>query len=180
MLADVVAGRDVLATSSKGCDLAFVAPIANRLGPRGQPSVLILVPTRELAARTFGVFQRAVGSEGLRVATISGGAGIARQIKAARRADVLIAVPGRVLELLRRRLLRLNGVAVCILDRADRMLDMGFLPSLTVVLSVLPEQRQTMIFSRTFDGEIGLLASRFTINPVRHQLGQQERPASPE
>jgi superfamily II DNA/RNA helicase len=135
-----------------------------------------MVPSRERAAHVSDEFRRITDAKGLRVAAVSGGPGIAKQITAAGRADILIAVPGRLLDLLRRRLLRLNQVGVCVVDQADRMLDRGLLPNVGVVLSVLPQPRQTMVFSTTFDGEIGALAVRFTKEPVRHQVNEQQSP----
>jgi ATP-dependent RNA helicase RhlE len=181
VLADAIAGRDVLAKSRTGSGktLAFAVPIVERLSPRGRPSALVLVPTRELAAQVAGEFRGIAEAKSLRVAAVYGGVSIAKQVKAAGRADILIATPGRLLDLLRRKLLRLNRVAICVLDEADRMLDMGFLPDVSVILSVLPEPRQTMLFSATLDGEIGRLAARFTTDPVRHEV-REPRPVVSE
>ncbi len=175
MRAYVIAGRDLLATSGAGSGgtRAYVAPIVERVHSLGRPCALVMVPSREEAALVSDEFRRITGAKGLRVAAVSGGPGIAKQITAAGRADILIAVPGRLLDLLRRRLLRLNHVGVCVVDQVDRMLDRGLLPNVGVVLSVLPHQRQTILFSTTFDGEIGVLAARFTKEPVRHEVGEQ-------
>ncbi|MGH8999495.1 MAG: DEAD/DEAH box helicase [Acidimicrobiia bacterium] len=171
VLADALAGRDVLAKSRTGSGktLAFAVPIVERLSHRGRPSALVLVPTRELARQVAEEFGGIADVKGLAVAAVYGGVGIATQMKAASRAEILIATPGRLLDLLQRRLLRLNRIEICVLDEADRMLDMGFLPDVSVILSVLPAQRQTMLFSATLDGEIDRLASRFTADPVRHE-----------
>jgi superfamily II DNA/RNA helicase len=181
VLADAIAGLDVLAKSRTGSGktLAFAVPIVERLSRRGQPSALILVPTRELAAQVAGEFRGIADAKGLRVAAVYGGVSIAKQVKAAGRADILIATPGRLLDLLRRKLLRLNRVGICVLDEADRMLDMGFLPDVSVILSVLPTPRQTMLFSATLDGEVGRLAARFTQDPVRHEV-REPRPVVSE
>jgi len=175
VLADAIAGRDVLAKSCTGSGktLAFALPIVERLSSRRRPSALVLVPTRELATQVAEEFRGIAEAKGLHVATVYGGVGIAKQVKAAGRADILIATPGRLLDVLRRRLVRLNGVGICVLDEADRMLDMGFLPDVSVILSVLPEQRQTMLFSATLDGEIGRLAARFTKDPVHHEVSEK-------
>jgi ATP-dependent RNA helicase RhlE len=172
VLADAIAGRDVLAKSRTGSGktLAFAIPIVERLSRRGRPSALVLVPTRELAAQVTEEFRAIADTKGLQVASVYGGVAITKQVKAAARADVVIATPGRLLDLIRRRLLRLNGVGICVLDEADRMLDMGFLPDVSAILSVLPEERQTMLFSATLDGEIGRLAARFTSDPVLHEV----------
>ncbi|MGH9040991.1 MAG: DEAD/DEAH box helicase [Acidimicrobiia bacterium] len=172
VLADAIAGRDVLAKSRTGSGktLAFAIPIVERLSRKGQPSALVLVPTRELANQVTEEFRTIAGARRLTVAAVYGGVSIAKQVKAAGRADIVVATPGRLLDLLRRRLLRLNGVGICVLDEADRMLDMGFLPDVRVILSVLPETRQTMLFSATLDGEVDRLATQFTRNPVRHEI----------
>ena len=172
VLADAIAGRDVLARSRTGSGktLAFAVPIVERLSPRGRPQALVLVPTRELAGQVTEEFRAIAAARGLSVASVYGGVGIGAQVKAAGRADILIATPGRLLDLLRRRLLRLNGVAICVLDEADRMLDMGFLPDVSDILSLLPETRQTMLFSATLDGEVHRLAARFTHDPVSHEI----------
>ena len=91
--------------------------------------------------------------------------GIGPQAKRARHADILIATPGRLLDLVERRLLRLDRVRVAVLDEADRMLDMGFIPDVTKILGMLRPDRQTMLFSATLDGEVGRLAQRFTVGP---------------
>ncbi|MGH9004710.1 MAG: DEAD/DEAH box helicase, partial [Acidimicrobiia bacterium] len=172
VLADAMAGRDVLAKSRTGSGktLAFALPIVERVSRQGQPSALVLVPTRELANQVTEEFRGIAAARRLSVAAVYGGVGIAKQVKAAGRADIVVATPGRLLDLLRRRLLRLNRVSICVLDEADRMLDMGFLPDVRVILSVLPEERQTMLFSATLDGEVHRLATEFTRTPVRHEI----------
>ena len=175
VLADAIAGRDVLARSSTGSGktLAFAVPVVERLSRHGRPSALVLVPTRELATQVAEEFRAIAGARGLSVAAVYGGVGIAKQVKAVTRAEIVVATPGRLLDLLQRRLLRLNRVAICVLDEADRMLDMGFLRDVTTVLSVLPSERQTMLFSATLDGEVARLAARFTIDPVRHEVAER-------
>ena len=181
VLPDALAGRDVLARSCTGSGktLAFAVPMVERLSPHGKPSALVLVPTRELAAQVAEEFRGIADVKGLRVAAVYGGVGIAAQVERARRADILIATPGRLLDLLRRRLLRINRVRTCVLDEADRMLDMGFIPDVRTILSLLPGERQTMLFSATLDGEIGRLAGEFTRDPVLHEV-IDERPVVSE
>jgi ATP-dependent RNA helicase DeaD/ATP-dependent RNA helicase RhlE len=108
----------------------------------------------------------------LQVAAVYGGVGIGPQAKRARRADIVVATPGRLLDLVARKLLRLDGIRICVLDEADRMLDMGFLPDVTRILVMLRRDRQTMLFSATLDGEVGRLAARFTRDPVLHEIGE--------
>jgi superfamily II DNA/RNA helicase len=177
VLADAIAGRDVLVQSRTGSGktLAFAVPIVERISKRARPSALVLVPTRELANQVTEEFRGLAAARGLSVAAVYGGVGIANQVKAARKADIVVATPGRLLDLLRRRLLRLNDVGICVLDEADRMLDMGFLPDVSDILSVLPEQRQTMLFSATLDGDVDRLATRFTHDAVRHEIVEARR-----
>ena len=174
VIPDAMAGRDVLARSRTGSGktLAFAVPLVERLTPSGQsPSALILAPTRELASQVTEEF-RAIADVGhLQVAAVYGGVGIGPQAKRARHADILVATPGRLLDLVARKLLRLDRVGVCVLDEADRMLDMGFLPDVRRILEMLRSDRQTMLFSATLDGEVGRLAERFTRDAVRHEVG---------
>jgi ATP-dependent RNA helicase RhlE len=174
VLPDAIAGRDVLARSRTGSGktLAFALPIVERLSRHGRAAALVLVPTRELTTLVAGEFGAIAEATGLSVATVYGGVNIAKQIKAATRADIVVATPGRLLDLLQRRLLRLNRVGIIVLDEADRMLDMGFLPDVTTILSVLPPERQTMLFSATLDGDVGRLAARFTTDPVRQEVAE--------
>jgi superfamily II DNA/RNA helicase len=106
----------------------------------------------------------------LKVATVYGGVGLKEQATRAAKADIVIATPGRLLDLVRRHMLSLNRVHVVVLDEADRMLDMGFLPDVSDILSKLPEERQTMLFSATLDGEVGRLAARYTQDPILHEI----------
>ncbi|MGH9036793.1 MAG: DEAD/DEAH box helicase, partial [Acidimicrobiia bacterium] len=181
VLPHALAGRDVLARSQTGSGktLAFAVPIVERLSPSGKPSALVLVPTRELAAQVAEEFGGIAGVKGLRVAAVYGGVGIKAQVDRARRADIIIATPGRLLDLLGRRFLRINRVRTCVLDEADRMLDMGFIPDVRTILSLLSAERQTMLFSATLDGEIGRLAREFTREPILHEV-HDDRPVVAE
>lgn len=179
VLPDAIAGRDVLARSRTGSGktLAFAVPIVERLTPSGRsPTALILAPTRELASQVTEEFRAIADIRHLRVAAVYGGVGIGPQAKRARHADVVIATPGRLLDLVARKLLRLDRVRICVLDEADRMLDMGFLPDVTRILQMLRPDRQTMLFSATLDGEVGRLAARFTRDPVRHEIRDVDGP----
>ncbi len=173
VLKDAIRGQDVLARSKTGSGktLAFAVPIVERLKQRDQrPGALILVPTRELASQVAEEFRTIADVKHLRVATVYGGVGLSDQAKRAVAAHIVIATPGRLLDLVRRRLLKLDRVQICVLDEADRMLDMGFLPDVGKILSMLPAKRQTMMFSATLDGEVGRLAARYTENPVLHEV----------
>ncbi len=169
---DVIAGRDVLVKSPTGSGktLAFAVPLVEMIAsgdPR--PSVLVLAPTRELAIQIRDEMQPLAKAKNLTVAAVYGGAGIQPQIKAARRAHVLVATPGRLEDLLERRAVSLGAVRVLVLDEADRMLDMGFRPPVDRIVRQLPRQRQTLFFSATLDGEVGRLANVYTTDARSHE-----------
>ena len=170
VLPDALAGLDVLAKAPTGSGktFAFGLPMVERATPAdGAPSVLVLVPTRELAAQVAEELELIGSQKGLRVAAVYGGAPIASQAKRARGAHVLVATPGRLQDLVERRLVSLERIRTLILDEADRMLDMGFKPQVDRLVRRLPRARQTMLFSATLDGEVGELARAYTSNPVR-------------
>jgi ATP-dependent RNA helicase RhlE len=176
VLPDAIAGRDILARSRTGSGktLAFAIPIVERITPRdGSPTALVLVPTRELVTQVIEEFRVIADIRRLRVAPVYGGVAIGAQSKRSRGADVIVATPGRLLDLVSRRMLRLEHVELCVLDEADRMLDMGFLPDVTRILEMLRPDRQTMLFSATLDGEVGRLAARFTNSPVSHEVADE-------
>jgi ATP-dependent RNA helicase RhlE len=173
VMADAMAGRDVLARSRTGSGktLAFAIPIVERLGHADRkPSALVLVPTRELASQVVEEFRDIAKAKGLRVAAAYGGVSIRDQGSAVNKADILVATPGRLEDLCTRRLVKLDGVSILILDEADRMLDMGFAPQVADIAKRLPTERQTMFFSATLDGEVAWLAKRYTREPIRHEL----------
>jgi superfamily II DNA/RNA helicase len=171
VLPDALAGLDMLAKSPTGSGktLAFGIPLIQRTGRAAGngPSSLVLVPTRELASQVADELAAPARAVGLRVATAYGGVPIAAQAKRARGADVLIATPGRLRDLVDRRLLSLERVTVLVLDEADRMLDMGFKPQVDALVRRLPRERQTMLFSATLDGAVGELARAYTDSPSR-------------
>ena len=186
-----LAGRDLLAGAQTGTGktAAFALPLLERLFPNGQnppqagkrkPRALILTPTRELAAqvhesfRTYGKFIR------MQSAMIFGGVGMAPQVDSLRRGvDILVATPGRLIDHMERRTVDLSGIEILVLDEADRMLDMGFLPAMKRILSVLPKQnRQTLLFSATFADEIKRLAHEFMRDPAEVQVAARNAVAS--
>jgi len=165
VLPDALAGLDVLAKAPTGSGktFAFGLPILERAEPAdGEPSALVLVPTRELAAQVAAELEPLAKVKKLRVAAVYGGATISSQARRARGAHVLVATPGRLQDLVERRLVSLSRVRVLVLDEADRMLDMGFKPQVDRLVRRLPEERQTMLFSATLDGEVGELARAYT------------------
>lgn len=166
VIGDALTGADLLAKSRTGSGktLAFAIPIVETIKPnaRIRPCALVLVPTRELASQVAEDFTPIARAKGLRVAAVYGGVGINLQARAASHAHVVIATPGRLEDLVARRLLKLDGVGTLILDEADRMLDMGFQPQVDRIVAKLPSKRQTMFFSATLDGEVGRLARAYT------------------
>ncbi len=177
-LPDGLAGFDVCgkAPTGSGKTIAFGLVLALRLqkSKSGQPGGLVLVPTRELAiqvAKEIGIL--CVGSD-LRVASVYGGAGYGPQVKAVRGASIIVATPGRLEDLLERRDMSLSSVTIAVLDEADRMSDMGFLPAVRRILRALPKQRQVMLFSATLDGDISQVVKEFQNSPKRHESKSQE------
>jgi superfamily II DNA/RNA helicase/cold shock CspA family protein len=181
-LADGCAGRDLCgrAPTGSGKTLAFGIPLAMRVGraaPR-KPTGLVLVPTRELAAQVCGELEWLGRHRKLRVAPVYGGTGFGAQLKALRRGvDVLVACPGRLTDLIERREVVLDAVEVVVVDEADRMADMGFLPVVQRLLDRTPATRQTLLFSATLDGAVDTLVRRYQREPQRHALpDSDERP----
>jgi superfamily II DNA/RNA helicase len=172
VLPDALAGLDVLAKSPTGSGktLAFGIPIVQRTskGDR-RPSALVLVPTRELARQVADDIRELVPGDELRVAVVHGGAPLRAQADRARSAHVVVATPGRLHDLLERRLIDLRAVRILVLDEADRMLDMGFKPQVDRIVKRLPSNRQTMFFSATLDGEVGSLAREYTTSASRYE-----------
>ena len=158
---DALAGRDILAQSPTGSGktLAFGLPLVERATNGGRkPSALVLVPTRELATQVAADIQPLAAAKGLRVCAVYGGKSVDSQARRAREAHILIATPGRLNDLLERKLISLEGVRALVLDEADRMLDMGFQPQVDRILRTVPNARQTMLFSATLEGAVGALA----------------------
>ena len=178
----VLAGRDVLAGAQTGTGktAAFVLPILQRLRePQGSaPRALVLTPTRELAAQVA----ESAGSYGrhsaLRTAVIFGGVSEKPQIEALRAGcDLLIATPGRLLDLAGQRALDLGAIRCCVLDEADRMLDMGFIHDIRRILKLLPRERQNLMFSATYSQEIRELAARLLHEPVTVEVAARNATA---
>jgi superfamily II DNA/RNA helicase len=169
VLPDALAGLDVLARSPTGSGktLAFAVPIVERIAREASLSALVLVPTRELAAQVTADIEPLAQAKGLTVAAVYGGLPLHAQAKRAKRAHVLVATPGRLEDLVQRRLVDLGRVRILVLDEADRMLDMGFKPQVDKIVRRLPRNRQTMFFSATLDGEVGTLARAYTNSPSR-------------
>lgn len=176
-----LAGQDLIGTAQTGTGktAAFVLPILNKLldGPRGVSRALIVTPTRELAGQIHDVIRVLATGTKLRSATIFGGVGAGPQIKAVREgAEILVACPGRLLDLMNQNQVRLDRIEILVLDEGDRMFDMGFLPDIKRIIKAVPAKRQTMLFSATFPPEIEQLASQTLKHPQRISVGLS-RPA---
>jgi ATP-dependent RNA helicase RhlE len=174
VLPDALAGLDVVAESPTGSGktLAFGIPLLERTPSDGRrPTALVLVPTRELASQVVDELAPLGAAKGLRVAAVYGGTPVAAQAKRARGANVLVATPGRLQDLIDQRLVSLDAVRVLVLDEADRMLDMGFRPQVDRILRTVPENRQTLLFSATLGDGVDELARAYTVNPVHVQAG---------
>ncbi|MEU6667082.1 DEAD/DEAH box helicase [Streptomyces sp. NPDC046727] len=176
-LPNALAGRDVLGRgrTGSGKTLAFGLPVLARLdGQRArpkQPLALVLVPTRELAQQVTDALTPYARALRLRIATVVGGMSIGRQAKALREgAEVVVATPGRLKDLIERGACRLDQVAVTVLDEADQMADMGFLPQVTALLDQVPARGQRLLFSATLDRNIDLLVRRYLDDPVVHSV----------
>ncbi|MCE2868991.1 MAG: DEAD/DEAH box helicase [Xanthomonadaceae bacterium] len=177
----ILNGEDVLggAQTGTGKTAAFTLPILQRLAehpnPKAKgPRVLILVPTRELAVQVHASIREYGKHIRLRTAVMYGGASMNPQMMALGKGlDILVATPGRLIDHLERGTAQLHRVETLILDEADRMLDMGFLPAIKKILNQVPKQRQTLLFSATFDAPIKQLALQFMRNPIEVQVSSQ-------
>jgi len=177
-----MSGRDLLACAMTGSGktAAFLLPILNRLAPkrRGATRALVLSPTRELAAQIAAHLADLAVHTPLTGAAVYGGVGMGPQEHAFRSGvDVIVATPGRLLDHLRAPYARLHDLEVLVLDEADRMLDMGFLPDVRRILQKLPAKRQTMLFSATMPPAIAQLARDILHNPIFIQHEREARPA---
>lgn len=174
-----LAGKDILglAQTGTGKTAAFALPIIQKLlgVSEKDPRALVLVPTRELAAQVHSVFKAMSFGSGLKTAEVFGGVGIERQIRDLRSGvDILIACPGRLLDLMERRCVQFGRLQVLVLDEADQMFDMGFLPSIRRILRTLPLKRQNLLFSATMPRELRGLAMEVLKSPTTVEVSKGE------
>jgi superfamily II DNA/RNA helicase len=172
---DALAGRDVCgkAKTGSGKTLAFGLPALQSVEPAlpGHPRVLVLVPTRELAKQVVDVLSPIGKALNVRVAAFYGGTSMDRQIRnLGKRIEIAVATPGRLIDLLEREELDLDQISCLIIDEADRMADMGFLPQVEWLLRKVPNDRQTLLFSATLDREVDVLVRRYMVDPVKHEV----------
>lgn len=184
----VLAGRDLMACAQTGTGktAGFALPLLERLFPTGKRPdrtarrvrVLVLTPTRELAAQVHDSFRTYGHHLGVTSTKVFGGVGMKPQVDALRKGvDVVVATPGRLIDHMQQRTVDLSGVQHLVLDEADRMLDMGFLPAIKRILQALPEERQTLLFSATFADEIRTLAARFMRDPAEVSVARRNSAA---
>jgi superfamily II DNA/RNA helicase len=183
-LPDAMAGLDILgrAKTGSGKTLGFSLPMVARLATgvtaAGRPRGLVLVPTRELAAQVQDVLAPLARALGLSVATIYGGVSYRPQISAlSRRTDIVVACPGRLADLIEQGHCDLGDVEITVIDEADHMADLGFLPTVTRLLADTPRGGQRLLFSATLDGAVDVLAKRFMSEPVLHSVDDASSPA---
>ena len=175
-IADALAGRDVCgrAPTGSGKTLAFGIPLVasvDRAEPR-RPRGLVLAPTRELAEQICSELRTFAGR--VRIAVVYGGVGYGPQLKALREGvDVLVACPGRLEDLLEQGQLRLDDVDRVVIDEADRLADMGFMPAVRRILDQTATVRQTMLFSATLDNDVAKLTRDYQVDPIRHEVGEE-------
>lgn len=176
---DALAGRDVSgkAPTGSGKTLAFGLPLLATIGrgSRSKPSALLLAPTRELAEQIKQELQPLAASVGRSIATIYGGVGYGPQLKALRNGvDILVATPGRLEDLMKQRSVDLSRVEFAVIDEADRMADMGFMPAVRRILQATPNDRQTLLFSATLDRDVAVLSRDHQRDPIRHEAASIE------
>jgi ATP-dependent RNA helicase RhlE len=175
-------GRDVLATAQTGTGktLSFLIPIVEMLQKTEarDTQALIVLPTRELAMQVEKAFRAIRSSNAQTVALVVGGMSEQAQLDTIRRgARLIVATPGRLEDFLKRKLVRLAGVKILVLDEVDRMLDMGFEPAIRRIASVTPAERQTLCYSATLEGSVKEVARNYLKNPVRIEIGSVMKPA---
>src|SRR5260221_2057724 len=175
-------GKDVLATAQTGTGktLAFLIPVLEKLLRRTSPGIaaLVLVPTRELAMQVVDQYNALRGKQLSPAALVVGGLSEAQQLHVIRKGPgLVVATPGRLEDFLDRRLIHFRELQILVLDEADRMLDMGFLPAIRRIAGILPKERQTMCFSATMEGAMANLVKEYTRNPVRLAFGSTLKPS---
>ena len=176
----ILDGRDLIGSAQTGTGktAAFALPIISRLGQRGRLRALVLEPTRELAAQVETAIRDYARFTNLRTVVLYGGTGYGKQDQALRQGpDIVVATPGRLLDQIQRRMLKLDQIEVLVLDEADRMLDMGFMPDVRKIVDRCPRTRQTMLFSATIPPEIEQICKWALRNPETVEIGQRRSPA---
>jgi len=188
-LPDTLAGRDVLGRGKTGSGktLAFAIPMVARLGTRlagggrrpGRPLGLVLAPTRELATQINAVLEPLAAAYGLKTTTIFGGVSQNRQVSALKAGvDIVVACPGRLEDLMQQRFVTLDAVEITVLDEADHMADLGFLPGVTRIMNATPTDGQRLLFSATLDNGVDKLVAKFLHSPKVHSVDEANSPVA--
>ncbi|AHH17685.1 ATP-dependent RNA helicase RhlE [Nocardia nova SH22a] len=186
-LPDALAGRDILGRgrTGSGKTLAFAIPVIDRLGTAGnrtapnRPAGLVLAPTRELATQIAAAMEPLAAAFGMKVITVFGGVPQQRQVRALRGGpDIVVACPGRLEDLMKQKLISLDAVEITVIDEADHMADLGFLPAVTRILAATPSGGQRLLFSATLDKSVNRLVERFLPDAVRHSVGGADAPVA--
>jgi superfamily II DNA/RNA helicase len=182
-LPDTMAGRDVLGRGKTGSGktLAFAIPLVTRLADKtrrpSRPAGLVLAPTRELATQITAALAPLAEAYGLRVTTIFGGVPQQKQVRALKAGvDIVVTCPGRLEDLMQQRLITLDGVEITVIDEADHMADLGFLPGVTRILAATPAGGQRLMFSATLDNGVDKLVKRFLRNEISHAVDSDTSP----
>jgi len=178
-IADALAGRDVCgkAKTGSGKTLAFGLPMIQRCTPANtrSPRGIVMVPTRELAVQVTEELAPLGAARGVRIVAIYGGANFDKQVKQlADGAEIVVVTPGRMIDLLERKEVKLTDIDTVVIDEADRMADMGFMPQVEWILRHTEKQHQTLLFSATLDGVVQVLVDRYQTDPVRHEVESSE------
>jgi ATP-dependent RNA helicase RhlE len=182
-IAPALEGKDIIGTAQTGTGktLAFLIPVIEMLNGAAsrQPNALVLLPTRELAMQVAEQYEQLRGKQLKKAALVVGGLSEKAQIQALRTgASMIIATPGRLQDFIDRKLVNLRDIKILVLDEADRMLDMGFLPAIQRILTVLPSKRQTLCFSATMEQSVARLVNDYTHQPLRIAIGSILKPAA--
>ena len=175
VIPDALAGRDITgrAKTGSGKTLAFGIPLVANIAPAAakRPAALVLVPTRELAVQVSEELRPLAAARDFALAAVYGGAPIGKQLAAVRRGvEVVVATPGRLIDLLERGEVALDEITVLVIDEADQMADMGFLPQVRRIMRTVAADRQTMLFSATLDGQVGGLVLNYMNDPAVHEV----------
>lgn len=178
ILPTIIEGRDVIAQSETGSGktLSFALPLIEKINRNDGISGLILAPTRELAVQIAQEFIKFSHGKHLGITPIYGGVSINEQIRKIKKTNIIVATPGRLLDLIKRGELTLNTIRYLVLDEADRMLDMGFLPDIERIIKQVPKERQTLLFSATISKEIVQISQRYMRHPKEVRLASEVKP----
>lgn len=184
-LPDTLTGRDVLGRGKTGSGktLAFSIPMVSKLaGLRRvpmRPTGLVLAPTRELASQITATLEPLAAANGLRVTAIFGGVPQGKQVSTLKSGiDIVVACPGRLEDLMKQKLIHLDAVEITVIDEADHMADLGFLPGVTRILAATPSTGQRLLFSATMDNDVDKLVNRFMTDPIMHSVDSANSPVS--